>query len=74
VAGDSGVLLVERVDLAKTNAGEISNWDVLDATAGRLLGRLELPRSFTPRYLRNWRLYGTDYNVVPQVVRFDIVR
>jgi hypothetical protein len=74
VAGDSGVLLVERVDLATTNAGEISNWDVLDVTAGRLLGRLELPRSFTPRYLRNWRLYGTDYNVVPQVVRFDIVR
>jgi hypothetical protein len=74
VAGDSGVLLVERLDLEATDTSAFSNWDVLQVATGKLLGRLQLPLSFTPYALRNWRLYGTDYKVVPQVVRFDIVR
>jgi len=74
LAGDSGVLLVERRDLDSTDGTPASNWDLLDVTTGKLLGRLKLPRSFTPRQLRNWRIYGTEFRIVPQVVRFDIIR
>jgi hypothetical protein len=73
LAGDGGILLVERRDLETEDGGVSSNWDVLNVT-GELMGRLRLPRTFTPQYFRSWRIYGFGSESVPQLVRYDIVR
>lgn len=77
VAGDSGHVLVERMDVTPEHplpwVERESTWDLLDL-GGAIHGRVTLPAGFRPFAFRDGSLYGAEFaGLIPTVVRYDLV-